>query len=105
MQVAEGYKQTEVGVIPEDWEHEVISSVFKFKQGVQTPLGEQYTSSENRVRFIRIIDLTNHSEPPRYISSPGLSYHLEKDDLFMVRYGCPGLISHCLLYTSDAADE
>ncbi|CAA6689989.1 MULTISPECIES: restriction endonuclease subunit S [unclassified Lentimonas] len=91
--VQAGYKQTEVGVIPEDWDAVSIRDIFNFKQGVQTPIDKQYESSrKGLVRFIRIIDLTNATEPPRYVEDPGKSHHVNHSDLFMVRYGTPGLI-------------
>jgi type I restriction enzyme S subunit len=33
-------------------------------------------------------------EPPRYINDPGEAYHVDTNDLFMVRYGNPGLLGH-----------
>ena len=32
--VADGYKQTEIGVIPEDWKIKALSESFKFKNGL-----------------------------------------------------------------------
>lgn len=88
-----GYKQTEVGVIPEDWDASVIDRAFQFKQGVQTPIEDQsITQAAGSTRFIRIIDLTNPHEEWRYIEDPGANHHVAPDDLFMVRYGSPGLI-------------
>ena len=77
-----------------EWVEDDIGSLFKFKQGVQVPVDNQFPEQEeNRVRFIRIIDITSNTEPPRYIENPGDSHILSKDDLFMIRYGTPGLIS------------
>lgn len=88
-----GYKQTEVGVIPEDWDCLDFSDIFTCRQGMQVPVEKQsFFESTNTVRFIRIIDLTDKQEPPRYISNPGDKYVIKKTDLFMVRYGVPGLI-------------
>jgi hypothetical protein len=90
-----GYKQTELGEIPEDWECIDLSEVFSFRQGMQVPVEKQFLSQgEGLVRFIRIIDLTSSDEPPRYISEPGRKYHINSADLFMVRYGAPGLIGY-----------
>ena len=88
-----GYKQTEVGVIPEDWEAVTINQIFQFKQGVQSPVERQaYVEREGYKRFIRIIDLTDPSVPRRYIADPGAAHHVAPKDLFMVRYGSPGLL-------------
>jgi hypothetical protein len=60
MDLKPGCKQTEVGVVPEEWEVSTIDRVFQFKQGVQTPI-EQQSAVEGKKykRFIRIVDLTN----------------------------------------------
>jgi len=89
------YKQTEVGMIPEDWMISTIGEVFKFKQGVQVPVEKQFpTYSENRVQFIRIVDVTQSDEPPRYIENPGSTHIIKKGDLFMVRYGAAGVVDN-----------
>ena len=88
-----GYKHTEVGVVPEEWESSTIDRVFQFKQGVQCPIEEQSkVGREGYKRFIRIIDLTNPEEGWRYIADPGITHHVTPSELFMVRYGSPGLI-------------
>jgi type I restriction enzyme S subunit len=77
-----------------DWVQEEIGKLFKFKQGVQVPVDNQYPIKEDgMVRFIRIIDITGNSEPPRYIINPGKDHIITKEDLFMIRYGTPGAIS------------
>ncbi len=77
-----------------EWVEDDIGSLFKFKQGVQVPVGNQFTEQEDdMVRFIRIIDITSNTEPPRYIENPGDAHVISANDLFMIRYGTPGLIS------------
>ncbi len=64
------------------------------KQGVKVPVDNQYLSQEGGlVRFIRIIDITSSTEPPRYIEYPGEVHIISSEELFMIRYGTPGLIS------------
>ncbi len=95
MEIPKGFKKTEIGIIPDDWYGVPISQIFNFKQGVQCPVEKQYpTDTKGLKRFIRIIDLTNPSEPVRYIEDPGSSHHVKRDDLFMVRYGSPGLLGY-----------
>ena len=77
-----------------NWEKEGVGELFIFKQGIQIPIEEQaLDKDENMVRFIRIIDITSTNEPLRYITNPGNDYILNKMDLFMIRYGTPGVIS------------
>jgi len=81
---------------PKDgWEEKKLGELFDFKQGVQCPVEKQFFTSQHGLkRFIRIIDLTQPEELPRYILDPGSSHHITKDDLFMVRYGTPGLLGY-----------
>ena len=65
-----------------------LSDIASFSQGKQVEIDEQFlTKNNNNVRFIRIVDYTNKSEPPRYVYNYGSSYFVEKDDLVVIRYG------------------
>nr|WP_227329879.1 restriction endonuclease subunit S [Enterococcus faecalis] len=76
----------------EDWELCKLGEVFDFKQGVQVPVEEQFTTLEEGMqRFIRIVDLTTDEEPPRYIKYDSDNL-VSESDLFMVRYGAVGVI-------------
>jgi len=75
------------------WEDISIGEIFKFKQGVQAAVEEQlFEQPKNFIRFIRIVDLTKNDEPIRFIKDPGDEHRVEKEDLFMVRYGNPGVV-------------
>lgn len=75
------------------WQEKKLGEVVKFKQGVQVPVQEQYLEYSDKVtRFIRIVDLTKNDEPVRYIKKPNSENIISKKDLFMVRYGSPGLM-------------
>lgn len=78
-----------------DWEEKKIGELFKFKQGVQCGVENQhFEQNDERIRFIRIIDITQNDEPIRFINDPGREHHIIEDDLFMVRYGAAGLIGY-----------
>lgn len=78
-----------------EWEEKKISEIFEFKQGVQCEIEQQYLNrKEGQYRFVRIIDLTNPSEKPRYIYHNNIKDVISKNELFMVRYGTPGLIGY-----------
>jgi type I restriction enzyme S subunit len=75
------------------WEELSIGEIFKFKQGVQSAVEEQlFEQAKGFIRFIRIVDLTKKNEPIRFIKDPGTEHHVKKEDLFMVRYGNPGVV-------------
>ncbi|MDT2525829.1 restriction endonuclease subunit S [Enterococcus raffinosus] len=78
----------------EDWEQRKLKYIFKYRQGQQVPVENQYfESGENRQKFIRIVDLTQKNEVPRYIEYFGENI-IQKDDLFMIRYGQPGIVGY-----------
>lgn len=77
----------------EGWEVKKLGEIFDFKQGVQCAIENQsLAKKDGQKRFIRIVDLTQENELPRFIDDPGISHHIKNDDLFMVRYGNPGLL-------------
>ncbi len=77
-----------------EWKEHLLQDLLVFKQGLQVPIEKQFAaSSEGMVRFIRIIDVTQPNEPERYIEDPGAEYYVHKNELFMIRYGTPGVVS------------
>lgn len=81
--------------IPFDWHVKKINDIFYFKQGVQYAIENQFdVSNVSRLRFIRIVDLTSKNEPIRYVEDPGSEHHLKPDDIFMIRYGTPGILGY-----------
>ena len=79
----------------EPWKKVKLKDIFTLKQGIQCAVENQFsTEFENSVRFIRIVDLTSINEPMRFINSPGCEHIIASNDLFMVRYGTPGLVGY-----------
>ncbi|MCA5587121.1 restriction endonuclease subunit S [Finegoldia magna] len=78
----------------DEWNINIVDSIFILNQGIQVPIDKQFTIQEkNMDRFIRIIDLTNNKEKPRYIKAViNKNVYVSEEDLFMVRYGTPGKI-------------
>ncbi|UXE89315.1 restriction endonuclease subunit S [Limosilactobacillus reuteri] len=77
----------------DEWEQRKLGEVFLYKQGIQVPVEQQYSQKlPGLIRFIRISDIVSSNEPPRFINYHGTNL-IKPDDLFMVRYGNPGMIS------------
>ena len=57
MELKPGYKQTEVGVIPEDWDVKAIDELAKVTSGKRMPLGTSLTDRPNAHPYIRISDM------------------------------------------------
>jgi type I restriction enzyme, S subunit len=90
--VRQGYKQTEVGVIPKDWEVKWLGDIADIKDGThQTPKyvesGIPFFSVENVTRG----DFTNtkfiSEAEHRFLTK---SFKIEKNDILMTRIGSIG---------------
>lgn len=76
------------------WEQRKLGEVFSYKQGQQIPVEDQYFENTGDLkRFIRIVDLTSINEPERFINYDGNNV-VKTDDLFMIRYGQPGIVGY-----------
>ncbi|MBT3209549.1 MAG: hypothetical protein HN704_09045, partial [Bacteroidetes bacterium] len=77
----------------EDWIEIEFGKLCTFSQGIQVPIKEQFTETNNdRVRFLRIIDFTQGDEPERYVKSIEGNHLVSKNDISMVRYGTVGFV-------------
>ena len=77
------------------WEQRKLIDCYNFSQGMQVPINEQDINKTNaKERFIRIVDVTQSEDPPRYILNNTGKGHVEKNDIFFVRYGAVGTIGH-----------
>src|SRR3989338_10679910 len=63
------YKQTEVGMIPENWEVRPIKELGEIKGGKRLPKGDSFSDLKNNYPYIRVTDLTKHT-----INTSGLKY-------------------------------
>ncbi len=83
-------KQTELGLIPHDWEVFNFGNVASFSQGLQVGVENQYLDrKDGYFRFVRIVDYTNNGDwSPRYVkTNQPEKYWINHDDLAMIRYG------------------
>lgn len=78
-----------------EWEEVKLGDVVNFNQGYQVPVKNQFHNKKNDSykRFIRIIDITQKSEEKRYIKVNKHMEEVSENDLFMIRYGTPGVIA------------
>jgi len=87
--IKKGYKQTELGVIPKDWEVKDLGQVAKFSQGVQVNLNKQIKEEQTGyIKFLRIENYTQLSDDFRYIPIEyGNNKIVDEDEIVVVRYG------------------
>ncbi len=84
-----GYKQTEVGVIPEEWEVTTIGDVCTFSGGSQPPrFTFKFTPTKGYIRLIQIRDYKS-DEYASYIPEPLARKRCTAEDIMIGRYGPP----------------
>ncbi len=93
-QVPEGYKKTDIGVIPEDWEVEYLKNALKQnpQYGINAPA---VPDRDNLPVYIRITDISEdgYFAPDNLVSvnqENSDQYYLEKGDLVFARTGSVG---------------
>ena len=99
VEMKSGYKMTEVGVIPEDWEVKELSSISAIKSGKRLPKGSLVTSSKTSYPYIRVIDmnmgylnLSNIMYVPENVQPMISKYIISKNDIYISVAGTLGLV-------------
>lgn len=87
-----GYKKTELGWIPNEWEIGKFKDLCTLNQGLQIPIENRYKiSGANRYVYLTIQYLNNKSDI-EYIENPQKSVICTKEDILMSRTGNSGII-------------
>lgn len=99
VEMKSGFKMTEVGVIPEDWEVKELSSISEIKSGKRLPKGSLVTSSKTPYPYIRVIDmnmgylnLSNIMYVPENVQPMISKYIISKNDIYISVAGTLGLV-------------
>ena len=84
--IREGYKQTKVGVIPEDWDVVRLKDILKVSQGLQIVISNRFIEpAKDRVFYITLPYI--EGKKVEYIENPKQSVLCTKEDLLVVRTG------------------
>ena len=87
--VPHGYKQTEVGVIPEEWKAATIADVCLFSGGSQPPRAVfKFAPTPGYIRLIQIRDYKS-DDFVTYIPEPLARKRCTSEDIMIGRYGPP----------------
>ena len=99
MELKEGYKQTEVGVIPEDWELNQLDSISSVTSGKRLPLGRSLTDKETPHPYIRVtdmgggtVDLNGIRFVPEDVFPSIKNYRIYKEDIYISVAGSLGMV-------------
>ncbi len=87
--VKPGYKQTEIGAIPENWEVATIGNIASFQGGSQPPI--QHFVFQEQDGYIRLIQIRDY-KTDKYLTYIPISLakrFCTKDDIMIGRYGPP----------------
>ena len=94
MEVKAGYKQTEVGILPKDWEVKPLDNISFVTSGKRLPLGKSLTDDETPHPYIRVVDmrmetvsLSDLKYVPVVVFPYIKRYRIFKDDIFIAVVG------------------
>ncbi len=97
--IPEGFKETEVGIIPNDWRVLAINDVSEVRSGKRLPLGKSLTDKETDHFYIRVADMSMGSvslNDIKYLPNdvyPSIkNYCIFNDDIFISVAGTLGLV-------------
>ena len=89
MEIRAGYKQTDVGVIPDEWEASTIGELATFSGGSQPPRSTfKFAPTKGYIRLIQIRDYKT-DEHACFIPTAMARKRCTTDDIMIGRYGPP----------------
>ena len=90
MEMKPGYKQTEVGIIPEDWDVKKIDEIGWVASGKRLPLGSSLVEHPTSHPYIRVSDmrlgtvsLSDIKFVPESVFQAIKQYRIFRDDIFI----------------------
>ncbi len=92
MEVKPGYKQTEVGVIPEEWDVKNFGQICRVNQGLQIAIERRLKHPTSTAKSYITIQYLNDSKQAEYIDDYPLSACCSPDDVLMTRTGNTGIV-------------
>lgn len=86
------YKQTEIGLIPVDWDLKTFKDISKVNQGLQIAISSRHKNAgDNRLVYLTIQYL-NTLENAEYVENAPKNVICSKDDVLMTRTGNTGVV-------------
>ena len=92
MEVKPGYKQTEVGVIPEEWEARTFRQICRVNQGLQVAIEDRLRYPTTKSKAYITIQFLNDRKTIEYINDYPPSACCSTDDVLMTRTGNTGIV-------------
>jgi type I restriction enzyme S subunit len=99
VEVRPGYKQTEVGSIPQDWESQTIDKIAFVTSGKRLPLGSTLVNSPTPHPYVRVtdmrpgtVDLAEIKYVPESVFPAIKRYRIYSEDIFISVAGSLGIV-------------
>lgn len=92
IQIPEGYKNSSLGIIPNDWEVKRLGEVCLVNQGLQIPIDKRLTKYVNGSYKYITIQYLNNNKSKEFILNPQASVVCTEDDILMTRTGNTGIV-------------
>ena len=92
MEVKEGYKQTEIGPIPNDWELKKFGEISWVNQGLQIAIAKRLKRPNQNSKVYITIEYLNQGKNVEYIDSYTNSVVCDENDVLMTRTGNTGIV-------------
>ena len=99
MELTSGYKQTDIGIIPQDWEVKAVDEIARVKGGKRLPLGKSLVSRTTPHPYIRVTDMRYGGvaiDDIKYVPDdvfPTIkNYRISSKDIFVSVAGTLGIV-------------
>jgi len=90
--IPEGYKQTDIGVIPDDWSVDSFDRICNVNQGLQIPIEQRKKNPSVHSKVYITIKSIGSNDAPEYIDEYSKSVCCDSDDVLMTRTGNTGIV-------------
>ena len=90
--VPEGYRMSEVGVIPEDWDVKSFGEICKVNQGLQIAIEDRLKHPAANSKIYITIQYLNNGKDIEYINNYSDSVCCAEEDILMTRTGNTGMV-------------
>jgi type I restriction enzyme S subunit len=90
--VPEGYKMSEVGVIPVEWEVKSFGEICKVNQGLQIAIKDRLNHPVDNSKIYITIQYLNNGKDIEYINNYSDSVCCAEEDVLMTRTGNTGMV-------------
>lgn len=90
--VETNFKQTEIGLIPVDWEDLTFKDICWVNQGLQIPISQRLTLPNKNSKIYITIQYLNDGKAIEYIDDYVTSVYCGKEDVLMTRTGNTGIV-------------